>query len=168
MWTDANFWYFGPVNLQYRYLCLKVCNFFVFWTTEFTVPMSERMQFFGILDQWIYSTFVWPYAFFFVFWTSEFTVPMVCLNGCIFFWILDWTSEFTVPMSDRIQFFLYIGPVNLQYHLQHLCLNGCKFFLDFGPVNLQYLSNCIYIIFIIYVSVHCFQMWMYCTRISFY
>ena len=199
-------YYFGPVNFHYRYLCLNRCNFLVFWTTEFTVIMcermqifgildqwiystyvwkyatflyfgplnlqylcmSERMKFFGILDQWIYSTFVWPYAFFFVFWTSEFTVPMVCLNGCIFFWILDWTSEFTVPMSDRIQFFLYIGPVNLQYHLQHLCLNGCKFFLDFGPVNLQYLSNCIYIIFIIYVSVHCFQMWMYCTRISFY
>ena len=136
-------YYFGPVNFHYRYLCLNRCNFLVFWTTEFTVIMCERMQIFGILDQWIYSTYVWKYATFLYF--GPLNLQYLCMSERMkFFGILDqwiystfvwpyaiffvfWTSEFTVPtvcLNGCIFFGFWIGPVNSQY----LCRTGFNFF----------------------------------------
>ena len=131
-------YYFGPVNFHYRYLCLNRCNFLVFWTTEFTVIMCERMQIFGILDQWIYSTgtYVWKYATFLYF--GPLNLQYLCLNGCNF--LVFWTSEFTVPLSDHMLFFLYFGPVNLQY-LWYVWMDAFFFGFWIGPVNSQYLCR---------------------------
>ena len=120
-------YYFGPVNFHYRYLCLNRCNFLVFWTTEFTVIMCERMQIFGILDQWIYSTgtYVWKYATFLYF--GPLNLQYLCLNGCNF--LVFWTSEFTVPLSDHMLFFCILDQwIYSTYGMSE----WMHFFLDFG------------------------------------